>query len=167
MDWQTLIEERDEWIAHNFPDNELPKPQESILGLIEEIGELAHSHLKELQHIRGTDEEHQANAKDAIGDATVYLLGVMAKIGYAPDPQYGSRHPGPDEPHWAIFGLSEMAGMLARAIPPGPGILIDDIILYLRAYCQLRGWDYEEIVMDTWNKVKQRDWIVDPAAGGE
>jgi len=44
----------------------------SLLGLIEELGELAHSHLKEQQGIR-TSEDHVAKAKDAIGDIVIFL----------------------------------------------------------------------------------------------
>lgn len=170
MDWQQLIKERDEWVAHNFPDNKLPRPQESILGMIEEIGELAHSHLKELQNIRGTAEEHQANAKDAIGDTTVYLLGVLSYLKYVPG-QYGEEHRPEDAfEQFNIFNLAEFAGHLGRVVAPFPeraASFCEGIIDTLDQYCQLRGWDYEQIVQETWNRVKKRDWIENPQDGNE
>ena len=47
-----------------------------VVGCIEELGSCPDSHLKRKQGIRGTPEEHDTAAKDAIGDVIVYLLGV-------------------------------------------------------------------------------------------
>ena len=58
------------------------KDFESALARLEEIGELAHSHLKQEQGIRGTDSEHEHNAKDAIGDALVYLCDYCSRRGW-------------------------------------------------------------------------------------
>lgn len=58
------------WLKHNFPDQQ---DHDALLGLIEEVGELAHAHLKAQQAIRGTSEEHRAAASDAIGDIIIYL----------------------------------------------------------------------------------------------
>lgn len=170
MDWERLIAERNEWVAHNFPDNKLPRPQETTLGLIEEIGELAHSHLKELQNIRGTAEEHQANAKDAVGDATVYLLGVLSFHGVVPDE---SRLPTffiakLDSPQGCIFQASKWAGQVGELTNEfSAERKTGRIAVALRSYCQLRGWDYEQIVTETWAKVSKRDWIENPQDGNE
>ena len=43
-----------------------------LLGVMEELGELSHAHLKSLQNIR-TNENHEANKIDAIGDIVTYL----------------------------------------------------------------------------------------------
>lgn len=96
-------------------------PHQSLLGVVEEHGELAeallgqmlvgkvaHAQLKTEDGIRGSAEEHAANAQDAIGDLTVFL----------------SR------------------------------------------FCERRGWDYQQIVEQTWAKVSQRDWKADPQSGG-
>src|SRR4051812_10546945 len=82
MNWEELIQQRDEWVAHNFPDT--PSPEGSILGIIEECGELAHAALKAEQNIRGSKEKHIEDAKDAIGDLSVYLLGIMDYTGRTP-----------------------------------------------------------------------------------
>ena len=72
------------------------------------LGHLNHAHLKSVQGIRGTPEEHAAKIKDAIGD----------------------------------------------------------IVLFLADYSTCKGWDLDEIVTETWNKVSKRDWKMDREAGG-
>lgn len=67
---RTLQEEVQAWTSHNFPD---AKPYQPLLGAVEEIGELAHAHLKAEQGIRGTGAEHQERKEDAIADAIIFL----------------------------------------------------------------------------------------------
>jgi len=100
-----LQEEQRPWVEHNFPGREAYYP---LLGAVEELGELAHAHLKQLQGIRGTDQEHEDAAKDAVGDVVVFLAD----------------------------------------------------------YCSARGFDFQDILNETWAKVKQRDWRKDPVGGG-
>lgn len=93
-----------EWATRNF-GSDRPAYQR-LLGAVEEIGELAHAHLKQEQNIR-VGEDHEAGAKDAIGDVVIYLLD----------------------------------------------------------YCEIRGWNFEQIVEQTWDVVKLRDWINDSSSG--
>lgn len=67
-----LQEEHNEWSQENFGD----QPYEwTLLGLQEELGELAHSELKMLQGIRLDEEDVGEEAtKDAVGDIIIYLL---------------------------------------------------------------------------------------------
>lgn len=59
------------WLLHNFPDQPRTDP---LLGLVEEVGELAHAHLKFGQSIRGVDRaEYFRQATDAIGDIMIYI----------------------------------------------------------------------------------------------
>lgn len=67
------------WLNHNFPNQQA---HDALLGLIEEVGELAHAHLKAQQGIRGTLEEHHSDAKDAIGDIMIYLASYCNTNGY-------------------------------------------------------------------------------------
>jgi NTP pyrophosphatase (non-canonical NTP hydrolase) len=91
------------WQEHNFPGRESWQP---LLGIQEEVGELSHAHLKEHQRIRGTPEEHQAEAKDAVADVVVFLAD----------------------------------------------------------YCNARGWDFQQLLEETWAEVRKRDWQADRAA---
>lgn len=72
LDLQQLQHEHREWLRHNFPQAE---PWEALMGALEELGELAHAHLKGFNHIRGLSNAVEINAKkaDAIGDVVIYL----------------------------------------------------------------------------------------------
>lgn len=59
-----------EWYKYNFGKD---KPHHNFLGVVEEIGELAHATLKMEQGIRGTKEEHMAKIKDASADIVIFL----------------------------------------------------------------------------------------------
>ena len=68
---KTLQNQQAEWSERNFPDQ---KPHQCLLGIVEEVGELTHAHLKSEQGIR-TNENHEAMRKDAVGDIVIYLAG--------------------------------------------------------------------------------------------
>lgn len=104
MTLATLQEEQNAWSNHNFPNR---KPYQPILGALEELGELAHAHLKGEQGIRGEKEKHTADAKDAVAD----------------------------------------------------------VVIYLSDYCSQMGFDFNSIVWETWEQVKQRDWVKYPEKG--
>jgi NTP pyrophosphatase (non-canonical NTP hydrolase) len=65
------------WQRRNFPNAE---KWECLVGLQEEVGELAHAFLKKHQRIR-KGENHDALMKDAIGDVVIYLLGFCTLNG--------------------------------------------------------------------------------------
>jgi NTP pyrophosphatase (non-canonical NTP hydrolase) len=59
------------WLDHNFPRQ---APHQPLLGMVEELGELSHAHLKYEQSIRDYDEtQFRSEAIDAIGDLMIYL----------------------------------------------------------------------------------------------
>jgi NTP pyrophosphatase (non-canonical NTP hydrolase) len=100
-----LQEEQRVWADHNFPNRVSYQP---LLGVLEELGELAHHHLKASQGIRGSTELHREKARDAVGD----------------------------------------------------------LMIYLADYCNLEGYEMQEILEEVWGQVKQRDWQKDPETGG-
>ena len=67
------------WQTRNF--GKMPT-EDSILGIVEEIGELAHHLLKKKQKVRGTPEFHDMKMKDAIGDIIVFLMGFCTGMGW-------------------------------------------------------------------------------------
>ena len=79
MNLTTLQAEHMAWLEHNFPQQQGHDP---LLGIVEEVGELAHAHLKASQGIRGTSRELQAEARDAIGDIVIYLASYCNTNGY-------------------------------------------------------------------------------------
>lgn len=82
VDLRTLQDEHQEWLEHNFPNQE---SHDALLGIVEEVGELAHSHLKKNQGIRGTDRDHVVAIRDAIGDIVIYLASYCNTNGYVFD----------------------------------------------------------------------------------
>jgi len=72
------------WLEHNFPQQQ---PHDALLGLVEEVGELAHAHLKMEQGIRGMDDEirFRTDAYDAIGDILIYLASYCNTNGFEMD----------------------------------------------------------------------------------
>ena len=43
---------------------------------------------------------------------------------------------------------------------------IADETIFLSSLCELFGFDYDEIVTETWNSVKNRDWTKNPLTAG-
>jgi len=70
-----LQREVEEWSRKNFGNQPSHLP---LLGAVEEIGELAHAHLKAEQNIR-TNEDHSAAKIDAVADAVIYLADYCAR----------------------------------------------------------------------------------------
>ena len=70
--------EQMEWTNKNFPNQ---KPYQPLLGIMEEVGELSHAHLKAEQDIRGTQEEHYYAKVDAVADILVFLAGYCNQVG--------------------------------------------------------------------------------------
>lgn len=85
------------WVRHNFPKSnafqqflgmveEHGELSEAILSLLarkgQALGKLSHALLKSKQGIRGTREQHVADAKDAIGDELIFLLSLCSYMGW-------------------------------------------------------------------------------------
>lgn len=170
LDWATLVKERDEWDARNFPPyrGEIPG-NDSILGCIEELGELTHAYLKRKQGIRGTVAEHDEAAKDAIGDITVYLLGVISvhvPVGQLTLVRTG-HHPQSQDATLFLLSLEVgyLGGCAAGSISTSWYMAVNNILKYLEMYCDWEGWSFDVIVQGTWDHVKLRDWNAHRADG--
>ena len=81
MDLADLQMWQAEWAANNFLAGRTDGI-DPLLGVVEEVGELCHAILKQRQGIRGSFEEHEANAKDAVGDIIVYLADLCTRRGW-------------------------------------------------------------------------------------
>jgi len=42
---------------------------------------------------------------------------------------------------------------------------VGDLLIYLIGFCTAKEFDLEEILKDTWDQVKQRDWVKFPING--
>lgn len=77
MNIRIIQTEQKLWASKNFGN----KPSyQSLLGVMEEAGELAHAHLKAEQQIRNQD--YDAKKQDAIGDIMIYLMDYCNREGY-------------------------------------------------------------------------------------
>lgn len=68
------------WVEHNFPGQ---TPAQMVMGLAEEVGELAHAQLKSEQGIRGDWLEHERAGMDAVGDLVIYLSSYCTCKGWS------------------------------------------------------------------------------------
>jgi len=67
------------WLEHNFPNT---TKDAQLIGVMEELGELSHAHLKLKQGIRGaTVEKNLSEIKDSIGDIVIYLINYCNVSG--------------------------------------------------------------------------------------
>lgn len=79
LDLVLLQEEHRVWRDHNFP---VFRETDGLLGVVEEVGELSHAHLKMQQGIRGGEDKFRADAEDAIGDILIFLLSYCNTNGF-------------------------------------------------------------------------------------
>jgi NTP pyrophosphatase (non-canonical NTP hydrolase) len=77
---ERIQRELHEWRQNNFPGTSTAGDQ--FMGMVEEMGELAHAMLKQRQRIRGSFEEHEAAQKDAIADLTIFMMGFCSAKGW-------------------------------------------------------------------------------------
>lgn len=78
LTFKQLQDEQRPWVERNFPGRDDYYP---LLGAVEELGELAHSHLKNLQGIRGTPEQHLEAKADAVADVIIFLADYCSATG--------------------------------------------------------------------------------------
>lgn len=76
-----------------------------------------------------------------------------------------------DRPAWMpLLGMMEELGELSHAfLKKAQNIrkqdyeskqkdAIGDIVIYMSDFCNSQGYNLEEIIQETWNEVKKRDW---------
>lgn len=79
IDINTIQREQRTWEHLNFGDTPVTYP---MLGMTEELGELSHAVLKNLQGIRGKEEINREEEMDALGDILIYMISFCNKRGY-------------------------------------------------------------------------------------
>lgn len=84
MNLRDLQEQHLAWSSYNFGKvkGDRSKAPLGMLGVMEELGELAHAMLKQHQNIRGTSAEHEEKMKDSVGDLVVFLADVCTSLGF-------------------------------------------------------------------------------------
>lgn len=92
------------WLEHNFPQQ---TREQVMLGMVEEMGELAHHLLKREQGIRGEGVDHDGEIRDACADLVIFMCGLA----------------------------------------------------------DLEGFDLMEAILEAWDTVRRRDWVMYPTDG--
>ena len=161
------------WTEYNFGKQESIIP---IMGMIEELGELTHAHLKELQGIRKSD--FLADKKDAIADITIYLLNYfncidvdIKIIDKLNNITFNTTHRSYTDD--LIFKLSSEIGNLSKLTfydSSYKATNFDYNVLYrilssLYSYAKCIKLDFITIINETWETVKLRDWKKYPLNG--
>lgn len=83
VDLSELQRQVRQWEEHNFPN---ATDMQQFIGVVEEVGELAHFMLKEQQGIReGAHGSTEAHQMDAVGDITIFLINFCNKRGWSFD----------------------------------------------------------------------------------
>lgn len=192
--WSQLQDEVTVWVKKNFPESPAQHP---VMGLLEELGELTHTQLKKEQGIRGSVEKHIAAGKDAIADSVIFFMDVCTRRGWDVEETLGIVHSEPEVGTLAYFQRAWSGGLFPLNRKPITYILmhlarfterLEDAEFEplkkeahiadakwsaqhymggLAGYCTLMGWDFAEIVEETWCKVQQRDWTKNKVTGGD
>jgi len=76
VDIKNLQKEVAAWADYNFPEECV---EDCMLGLTEEVGELARCVLKNRQGIRGSTEDHKRAAAEEVGDILIFLMQFCTK----------------------------------------------------------------------------------------
>lgn len=184
--WIRLQSEVGRWVTKNFPDS---PPKHQIWGLIEELGELTHAHLKKEQGIRGSEEKHVAAGKDAIADSVIFFMSACTMHGWAAQDVLHSSSP---EEFQMTFTVPEGRSPITHTIKHLAKLVefLEDseqtaveveksthmigakgaalsYLSGLAAHCTQMGWSLQEIIEEVWPKVRQRDWTKNKVTGGD
>lgn len=144
------------WVAHNFGDRPSWMP---LLGLVEEAGELAEA-----------DSERDLNGiSDALSDIMIFALDYCSAMGWDAGDIWLSTA---KVPNAGFIGMLKTLGKLAHAhLKDAQGIRVTEdhkaagrkALGELFACLRAKDANLVERTLQTWQKVKKRDWKADPA----
>lgn len=165
--WRTfpvLTLEVGEWSHRNFGAKQCP-----YLGIIEELGELAHCVLKRFQGIRGYEdpEVFAGDYQDALGDICIYAANYCFNYQLVSNWQGDDRHSGLNHTKY----LSNACYLLAHLpttkndINNGTSLMMNNFLQELEYLAQLEQMELAVIANITWEKVVTRDWLQNKTNG--
>lgn len=176
MKWEQLQAEQAVWSTNNFGDQ---PSRNALLGIVEEMGELAHPLLKRTQGIRN-NEKHDEKIKDAVADIVIYTLDFATRVGINIKQAYETMRAAKEldagpagDGFTQVFGASVCVGRLCKHfISEDAGFhypflenWVGLLLCRLENFCTIEGLDFQKTVWDVWNQVKQRDWTTNTATG--
>jgi hypothetical protein len=184
LTWTRLQQEVGRWVEKNFPGAPIDW---QVWGLIEELGELVQTHLKRHQKIRGSEEQHIAAGKDAVGDSLIFFMHACTTLQWdaekvlrstsAVDFQATFGVPPDRTPIvYMLRGLTGLAVRLEDRTHTMQAIYRDayeanakeaslEFVAGLSAYCTSMGWSMQQILEEVWPIVRARDWTKNKVDG--
>ncbi len=163
------------WAWKNF--KEKAQGTNPLLGIIEEVGELAKAILKKDQGIRGTPEKHDRDAVDAIGDIMIYMMNYLNVLEidmltvsstvylHRVDMSYDTVG-NPPSMHQIRKDLVILISRSLSKMHESPGQSFGVIMTYLDMFSRTYGMTLLEVVEKTWSIVGKRNWVEDAMVGG-
>jgi hypothetical protein len=188
-DLPQIAKEVNKWSVLNFG---VDNTKNTILGMVEELGELAHAVLKGRQGIRHTPEEIAEMERDAIGDISIYLFDFCGRTGVSvPDMEQVNRvghlvAKEIEEDNNPLTPADEVVLQMPQAIAQifqlynagifekkNPSLFeevttrstIGTFISLMDDFSSKRGYNYLTIVNKTWDQVSNRNWVENPQSG--
>lgn len=168
-----LQEEQALWSARNFGDQ---SSEMALLGLVEEVGELAHAVLKREQGIR-TNEKLDAKLKDAIGDIVIYAADYATRENISLVRSFETLAHMQDMMNFRddadtkalVFTISLSVGRLCKYHSSRKTLNKDQLItiksgylgallVQLKRLTEHEKLQFNKVVKDTWAIVQKRDW---------
>lgn len=159
--FKNLQEEQVPWVLHNFGNRPSWQP---LLGIAEEIGELTDAIYA----------DSEAGIKDAIGDIVIFTADFCTAMGFDLEAIWlVSRQLVHNPPITICYGqLAHAYLKKSQGIRGNPKELDADMVGILSGlmdhafqFATRRNWNLIEIVHETWNEVKKRDWKANAATG--
>jgi len=127
-----------------------------LWALLKRWGELAHSVLKRKQGIRNT-EDHDFLIRDAIGDITIYLAGFCSEHNINIQEAYDNKYT------ITFSSVVEISEKINDLLKHKDLFNVIHLLVCLIGFCQYKGINYEQTVMETWKDVvSKRDWVENP-----
>lgn len=170
MDLKEIVEAHKVWANKNFPDM---TAEDCLLGMVEEVGELAHAVLKSRQGIRNADKKEEL-VKDAIADIAIFTMDFCNRSGFDFNKFYYCNPHKPQMPldkieNLMVSGLAYNCGSLGFDYSffdvPGIEKHLKEILGRLRILSDAYGFYLPEIIAETWEEVSKRDWTKNKETG--
>jgi hypothetical protein len=158
---QQISDEITPWAAKNF---KVHKPH---IGILEEIGEMAHVILKAHQKIRGYDDpvKRKRELIDGIADVAIYGLHYIGIHKLAAPISLDNLSDLSE--NTLLSNLSYAAGAILSGDRNLSRNNLPILFNNLNTLAIRENVNFLALVNDTWNKVSQRDWTANPVDAHE
>lgn len=168
MNFYQLQSEVSAWSQNNFGDQ---PAENTLLGMIEELGELSHAVLKTRQDIR-SNENQLEKIVDAVGDIVIYTMDYCGRESIDAEKFFNEsafmtiiNEKDYGDSVNIIFRLCTCIGRIAKqhtsengdnALLKGSWVGV--LLILLEKFCAVSKIDFEKIIWSTWGQVRTRDW---------